>query len=403
MANSVAEQVLKVIEKKTIFFKINLQGIIIDASEKFCKISGYSKKELIGKHHFILKHPDVKESYINQLLGKLWQKEAYWVVFKNVDKLGKTFYLDAFLIPIVDNKGDLNEIIALSYDISNSFKLNEELVLNHAKLREISVNLEKTAKERKEEFAKLSKDFEYKLKVALEKNEKDTKKIYKEILNSSIEQMISDIAHQWRQPLNELGIAMFQMKQNLKDEKGFAEIYSQSKDMIKNMSETIDVFRTLFNKGVEQCVFIKETLNKALEIAFETIEKNHVNINIVSKSDYEVLAYENGLIRVFLNLILNSIEAFKNKKRKIITITFSKFGKNYLKITIKDNAGGIDKENLDKIFQPYFTTKHPSQGIGVGLYISRQIIESFQGKIKVKNGKDGACFEVFLKLKERVE
>ncbi|ECP4092077.1 GHKL domain-containing protein, partial [Campylobacter jejuni] len=116
-----------------------------------------------------------------------------------------------------------------------------------------------------------------------------------------------------------------------------------------------------------------------------------------------VLAYENGLIRVFLNLILNSIEAFKNKKRKIITINFSKFGKNYLKITIKDNAGGIDKENLDKIFQPYFTTKHPSQGIGVGLYISRQIIESFQGKIKVKNGKDGACFEVFLKLKERVE
>lgn len=173
--------------------------------------------------------------------------------------------------------------------------------------------------------------------------------------------------------------------------------------MIKNMSETIDVFRTLFNKRVEQCVFIKETLNKALEIAFETIEKNHVNINIVSKSDYEVLAYENGLIRVFLNLILNSIEAFKNKKRKIITITFSKFGKKYLKITIKDDAGGIDKENLDKIFQPYFTTKHPSQGIGVGLYISRQIIESFQGKIKVKNGKDGACFEVFLKLKERVE
>lgn len=102
-------------------------------------------------------------------------------------------------------------------------------------------------------------------------------------------------------------------------------------------------------------------------------------------------------------MILNSIQAFKNKKRKIITIAFSQFGKNYLEIKIKDNAGGIDKEILDKIFQPYFTTKHPNQGIGVGLYISRQIIDNFQGKIKIKNGKDGACFEVFLKLKERVE
>ncbi|EAH4912364.1 PAS domain-containing sensor histidine kinase [Campylobacter coli] len=402
MANSVAEQVLKVIEKKTIFFKINLQGIIIDASEKFCKISGYSKKELIGKHHFILKHPDVKESYINQLLGKLWQKEAYWVVFKNVDKLGKTFYLDAFLIPIVDNKGDLNEIIALSYDISNSFKLNEELVLNHAKLREISVNLEKTAKERKEEFAKLSKDFEYKLKVALEKNEKDTKKIYKEILNSSIEQMISDIAHQWRQPLNELGIAMFQMKQNVQDEKGFTEIYLQSKSTIKNMSETIDIFRTLFknNENEKNHVSLREILNKVIGIAFETIEKHQVNTRIISKIDYRVIAHENGLMRVFLNLIINSIEAFKTQKVKNIIFSFSKFGKNYIKVKVKDNAGGGDEDILDKIFQPYITTKHPSQGIGAGLYISKQIVESFGGKIQVKNIKDGACFEIYLKLQE---
>lgn len=399
------DQFFKALEKNTIFSRADVQGNLIFVSDKLCQISGYSKKELIGKKHSIFKHPDVEECYIEELLKKLSYKKPYQVIFKNIDKLGKTFYLETLLIPILDKNNELIEIVAFSHDVSNSFKLNEELALNHAKLRELSINLENTVKNHQQEFIQLGKKFEKKMQIALEKNEKDIKIAYEEILKSSLEQMISDIAHQWRQPLNELGIAMFQMKQNLKDEKGFAEIYSQSKDMIKNMSETIDVFRTLFNKGVEQCVFIKETLNKALEIAFETIEKNHVNINIVSKSDYEVLAYENGLIRIFLNLILNSIEAFKNKKRKIITINFSKFGKNYLKITIKDNAGGIDKENLDKIFQPYFTTKHPSQGIGVGLYISRQIIESFQGKIKVKNGKDGACFEIFLKLKRegRVE
>ncbi|MBM0637451.1 PAS domain-containing sensor histidine kinase [Campylobacter sp. VicNov18] len=398
------DQFFKAIEKNTIFSRANPQGILTFVSDKLCKISGYSKKELIGQKHSIFRHPDVEEYYIEELLNKLSRKKPYEVIFKNIDKLGKTFYLETLLIPILNKNNELTEIVAFSRDVSNFFKLNEELALNHAKLRELSINLENTVKDHKKEFIQLGKKFEKKLQIALEKNEKDIKIVYEEILRSSLEQMICDIAHQWRQPLNELGIAMFQMKQNLKDEKGFAEIYSQSKSMIKNMSKTIDVFRTLFNnKEAQPYVFIEETLNKTLEIVFETIEKNHVNINIISKGDYEVLAYENGLIRVFLNLIFNSIEALKNKKRKVITIAFLKFGKNYLKIKLKDNAGGIDKKNLDKIFQPYFTTKHPSQGIGVGLYISRQIIESFQGKIKVKNEKDGACFEIFLKLKERME
>ncbi|MDX2331569.1 PAS domain-containing sensor histidine kinase [Campylobacter hepaticus] len=395
------KQFLKALEKNMIFSRADSEGNLTFVSNKLCKISGYTKKELIGQKHSIFKHPDVKQCYVEELLGKLSCKKPYEVIFKNIDKSGKTFYLETLLIPILNKHDKLVEIIAFSRDISNIFKLNEELAFNHAKLRELSINLEDTIKKHKQEFIQLSKKFEKKLQIALEKNEQDIKIVYEEILKSSLEQMICDIAHQWRQPLNELGIAMFQMKQNLKDEKGFAEIYSQSKDMIKNMSKSIDIFRTLFNnnKGVQPYVFVEETLNKALEIIFEIIEKNHVKINIISKRDYKVLAYENGLIRVFINLIFNSIEAFKNKKRKIITINFLEFGKNYLKIKIKDNAGGIDKENLDKIFQPYFTTKHPSQGIGVRLYISRQIIESFQGKIKVKNEKNGACFEIFLKLK----
>ncbi|AXP08854.1 PAS domain S-box protein [Campylobacter hepaticus] len=395
------KQFLKALEKNMIFSRADSEGNLTFVSNKLCKISGYTKKELIGQKHSIFKHPDVKQCYVEELLGKLSCKKPYEVIFKNIDKSGKTFYLETLLIPILNKHDKLVEIIAFSRDISNIFKLNEELAFNHAKLRELSINLEDTIKKHKQEFIQLSKKFEKKLQIALEKNEQDIKIVYEEILKSSLEQMICDIAHQWRQPLNELGIAMFQMKQNLKDEKGFAEIYSQSKDMIKNMSKSIDIFRTLFNnnKGVQPYVFVEETLNKALEIIFEIIEKNHVKINIISKRDYKVLAYENGLIRVFINLIFNSIEAFKNKKRKIITINFLEFGKNYLKIKIKDNAGGIDKENLDKIFQPYFTTKHPSQGIGVKLYISRQIIESFQGKIKVKNEKNGACFEIFLKLK----
>ncbi|HEH5471986.1 TPA: PAS domain-containing sensor histidine kinase [Campylobacter coli] len=401
MTNSVAEQISSAIEKNVISFKIDLQGVITSVSKKLCDIRGYIEKELIGQHHFILKHPDVKESYVNELLTKAWQKESYRVVFKDVDKQGKVFYLDALLIPIVDKKGDVNEIIALSYDITNFFKLNEELTLNHAKLREISVNLEKIAKERKEDFIKLNKDFEHKLKVSLDKNEKDMKKIYEEILNSSMEQMINDIAHQWRQPLNELGIAMFQMKQKVQDEEGFSKFYLQSKSTIKYMSETIDTFRTLFKKNEKNHVSLKKVLNEAIEIAFESLEKHQVNAQIISKTDYRVLAQENGLVRVFINLILNSIEAFTTQETKNIIFSFSKFGKNYIKVSVKDNAGGIDKSILYKLFQPYVTTKHPSQGTGVGLYISKHILESFGGKIQAKNTRDGVCFEIYLKLQER--
>ncbi|EAL2433264.1 PAS domain S-box protein, partial [Campylobacter jejuni] len=241
------DQFFKALEKNTIFSRADVQGNLIFVSDKLCQISGYSKKELIGKKHSIFKHPDVEECYIEELLKKLSYKKPYQVIFKNIDKLGKTFYLETLLIPILDKNNELIEIVAFSHDVSNSFKLNEELALNHAKLRELSINLENTVKNHQQEFIQLGKKFEKKMQIALEKNEKDIKIVYEEILKSSLEQMISDIAHQWRQPLNELGIAMFQMKQNLKDEKGFAEIYSQSKDMIKNMSETIDVFRTFFN------------------------------------------------------------------------------------------------------------------------------------------------------------
>lgn len=129
----------------------------------------------------------------------------------------------------MDKNNELIEIVAFSHDVSNSFKLNEELALNHAKLRELSINLKNTAKNYQQEFIQLGKKFEKKMQIALEKNEKDIKIVYEEILKSSLEQMISDIAHQWRQPLNELGIAMFQMKQNLKDEKDLLKFIHNQK------------------------------------------------------------------------------------------------------------------------------------------------------------------------------
>lgn len=166
------DQFFKALEKNTIFSRADVQGNLIFVSDKLCQISGYSKKELIVKKHSIFKHPDVEECYIEELLKKLSYKKPYQVIFKNIDKLGKTFYLETLLIPILDKNNELIEIVAFSHDVSNSFKLNEELALNHAKLRELSINLENTVKNHQQEFIQLGKKFEKKMQIALEKMKK---------------------------------------------------------------------------------------------------------------------------------------------------------------------------------------------------------------------------------------
>jgi signal transduction histidine kinase len=101
--------------------------------------------------------------------------------------------------------------------------------------------------------------------------------------------------------------------------------------------------------------------------------------------------------QVLINLLNNSKDAFNNKSlnKRVINLEIKKFDDIYAMITFKDNAGGISEEILDKIFEPYFTTKHASSGTGLGLYMSRMIVQnSMKGTIEAKNCDDGVCFYI---------
>ena len=167
------------------------------------------------------------------------------------------------------------------------------------------------------------------------------------------------------------------------------------------MSTTIEDFTNFFNPLKEKKSFeIKDAINEALIILRKLIEIENINIKIDIPNNYKILGVSNELSQVIINLIQNAKDAFiqNNTKDKEISISLKEeqiLDKKYAILEIKDNAGGISNENLEKIFEPYFTTKHKSQGTGLGLFMSKMIIEkSLDGTLSHKNIDCGSVFEI---------
>lgn len=216
-------------------------------------------------------------------------------------------------------------------------------------------------------------------------------------------EMIDSIAHQWRQPLNSLGIIV-QGLRHISSQKeidvGFLkEIESEIMQKLNYMSQTIDDFSLFFRISKQ-----KENFNvlKSIEDAISLIEIQLKNYNIAieividKKLDLKAFGFVNEFRQVILNMINNSMTAIVSKNVQNANIKiFIKRSKKNLQIEIIDNGGGISQEDMPKIFNPYFTTKE--KGSGIGLYMSKVIIEShMNGLLSVENSKDGAKFTIIL-------
>jgi len=217
-------------------------------------------------------------------------------------------------------------------------------------------------------------------------------------------EMIDSIAHQWRQPLNGLGIIV-QGLRHLSSQKDFdltllKDIESEIMEKITYMSQTIDDFSTFFRITKEKKIFnILNNINDAIRLIDVQLKDNNIttNIHIIDNVTLDILCFANEFRQVILNMIHNAMMAIIESKQKNGNIDiYIKETKKSLIIEIEDNGGGILKKNIPKIFDPYFTTK--DKGSGIGLYMSKIIIEHhMQGTLNVKNKNDGAKFTITLK------
>ena len=167
------EQYQSAIESSNIISKTDIFGIITFVNDEFCKISGYTKEELVGKNHNIVRHPDVPASTFRQLWQTILQKKTYKSTVKNLAKDGSTFYVNTTVFPILDENGDIEEFIAIRYDVTESVRLSEALITKDEELEELNATLEQRVKEQTKALTELNQTLEERVKEEVEKMAKD--------------------------------------------------------------------------------------------------------------------------------------------------------------------------------------------------------------------------------------
>lgn len=343
-------------------------------------------------------------TYSSDFLG-LYKKNIYKTSYiKGLDKwnwvVGKGFY-----------KNDLYETIALNQkqleDENKELAIKIILISTIITLILVLIILY-NVKYLKNKFDLISKKIEDEIKLNHEKD----KLLFQQSKMASLGEMLQNIAHQWRQPLSVISTAASGLKlkndYRIIEENSIDDTVNVIMKSTTYLSKTIDDFRNFYKNDKEEKEFnIKTAVEDSIDII--ALKLKNKNIELVFESiDFEYVALKNELIQVIINILSNAIDAFDNQTVKLILVNITKTD-DKINIAIKDSAGGIPEDILDRVFEPYFTTKHQAQGTGIGLFMSEEIItKHFNGQIKVhncnfefKNEKYfGACFDIKLPIKK---
>jgi len=217
---------------------------------------------------------------------------------------------------------------------------------------------------------------------------------------SEMGSMMGNIAHQWKQPLNNIALLILNIQNSYRKNQLTME-YLEDKvfaieDTLEYMSQTIEDFSDYLSpRKKKHHFYINDSVEKAIELTMPTLNESKVDIIFLAEDEYEFIGRKNELTQVLIILINNARDALMKdveNQDKTIEIDLEKI-EDKIKLIIKDNGLGIPKHLLEKIFEPYFTTNNDTKGRGLGLYMAKVIIEGLDGTIKVFNNK-GAVFEL---------
>ncbi len=269
----------------------------------------------------------------------------------------------------------------------------------NALLEEIDV------RETAEEFLRVEVDERLKVVDALREKEKQ---LIQQNRLAAMGEMVNNIAHQWRQPLNTLAVAIQQLPLFYDSPRFNREFLlentGKAMELIQHMSRTIDDFRNFFSIDKEITTFnVRKLIEHAAALVEPGIRNLNITITIEAEGDVLVTGYQNEYAQVLVNILSNARNELVERAVDdgLISIRVFQEGNSSV-VTVTDNAGGIDEQIIDKLFDPYFTTRGPDKGSGIGLFMSKTIIEkNMSGSLTVRNSGNGAEFRIEVNSAER--
>ncbi|MBF0565715.1 MAG: PAS domain-containing protein [Nitrospirae bacterium] len=373
---------------------------IVWANESAAKNHNYKTDEIIGKYCYQVTHqlnlpcePPNDPCPVHE-----FERTGKPVTLNHIHfhYNGSDHFVEVTVYPIKNEMGEVHKFVHMTKDITGRVKIEEEM-RNLNRILEQKVKEETSLRQQKEQI------------------------LIQQSKMAALGEMINSIAHQWKQPLTAVSVII----QDMQDAFNYGELDKTYIDeIVKNvilqvnfMSKTIDDFRSFLKPSKEKVGFdVKEAINEILSMFEVMLGKANVTVffeNAATSETYMINGYPNEFKHVILNMINNSKDAILSRRGKESsgvessgvdssgTGSYGKIRINLLKrdgrivITLSDDGGGIPAEVIDKIFEPYFTTKSEEKGTGIGLYMSKTIIENNMGGVlTVRNAGDGAEFTI---------
>ncbi len=389
---------------------IESNDYILLKRENFTKIrtqEDYIKKQYASSlKQFIEDSLKNKKNFSFEMLvystkGEHYHKIVTFLELYNIQKEKIGYFV------VYQNNKELNELEKQLYENYLIFSIIYFLILAYI-LKELSVKkqLEKKVFFKTKELNELNHSLEKRIQDEVEKSLKQEEQLYQFEKMAQMGEMIGNIAHQWRQPLTAISVASSGLK--LADELNIldkSEIKNYANVIIKNtnyLSNTIDMFRDYtFKNSESKDVIIQDLIYETMDILSATLKNDRIKLitDITDKIIIKKLL-ANDLSQAIINIVNNASDALMINKIENPWIKISLLKKEkFFTIIIEDNAKGIDKEIINKIFDPYFTTKHQAQGVGLGLHLTRKaIISRLKGSLEVSNSENGAVFYINIPL-----
>ncbi len=336
----------------------DLLGNIEYVNPQFMNVTGYSYDEVLGKNPSMLSSKEISKDEYKAMWDKVTKGQVWKGAFKNLKKSGEAYWESAIIAPLKNNDNKIVNYIGIKQDISE--------------------------------------------KIAMEGLLKDQEELMiAQSRHAAMGEMISMIAHQWRQPITVITMGanniLVDVELGTISEETLRLEANSIIEQAQHLSKTIDDFRDFFrpNKGKEE-TRVQDVFAEAVKIVGKSLENDSIALSIKENETGGITTYSRELLQVFLNLLKNSKEALvehTQEDRHIDVVIDSDEDK--ITTTICDNGGGIADKTIEKIFEPYFSTKNEKTGTGLGLYMSKTIVEKhLHGSISVTSKDGTTCFTV---------